>query len=83
MDAFPEKEQAGSHRADPMYRPALRGGMTYDGRISKCEKGNGDIRPWPDNPLAAGESGQDPGDKLEWEEDVLPGRRNADGRQGE
>lgn len=24
MDAFPEKEQAGSHRADPMYRPALR-----------------------------------------------------------
>ena len=25
--------------------------MTYDGRISKRKKGNGDIRAWPDNPL--------------------------------
>lgn len=59
------------------------GGMTYDGRISKREKGDGDIRSWPDNPMEVGESGQDTGNKLEWEEDVLPGGCNTDGRQGE
>lgn len=84
MDAFPEKRTGRKSPGGSYVPPGTQeGGMTYDGRISKREKGDGDIRSWPDNPLEAGESGQDTGNKLEWEEDVLPGGCNADGRQGE